>query len=192
MGTNKIMQNRLRNEVKGKFTVDVLANPEFLREGSAVNDFMRPDRIVIGGDNPKTCRELANLYKPLSRKMDKMFFTSLNSAELIKYASNSFLATKISFMNEMAEIAESFNADINDIRLGMGLDQRIGKDFLYAGLGYGGSCFPKDINALINAQKISNSSSLVVEATKKRNTMALKNFEKKILKYCKGNKKKNL
>ena len=190
MGTNKIMQNRLRNEVKGKFTVDVLANPEFLREGSAVNDFMRPDRIVIGGDNPKTCRELANLYKPLSRKMDKMFFTSLNSAELIKYASNSFLATKISFMNEMAEIAESFNADINDIRLGMGLDQRIGKDFLYAGLGYGGSCFPKDINALINAQKISNSSSLVVEATKKRNTMALKNFEKKILKYCKGNKKK--
>jgi UDPglucose 6-dehydrogenase len=190
VGTNKIMQNRLRDKVNGKFNIDVISNPEFLREGSAINDFMRPDRIIIGADNPKSSRKLANLYKPLSRKMDKMFFTSLNSAELIKYASNSFLATKISFINEIAEIAESFDADINDIRLGMGLDQRIGKDFLYAGLGYGGSCFPKDINALINAQKISKSTSLIVDATKKRNTLALANFEKKILKHCKGNKKK--
>lgn len=189
IGTNKIMQTRLRDAVKNRFNVDVISNPEFLREGSAVNDFMRPDRIIIGGDSKESCNKLANLYKPLSRKMDKMFFTSLNSAELIKYASNSFLATKISFINEMAEIAEKFDADINDIRLGMGLDQRIGKDFLYAGLGYGGSCFPKDINALINAQKLTKSTSLLLDATKKRNELALKNFESKILKYCSGKKK---
>tara|TARA_B100000287_G_scaffold236803_1_gene222875 strand:+ start:227 stop:1540 length:1314 start_codon:yes stop_codon:yes gene_type:complete len=193
LGTNKIMQNRLREAINRKFSVDVISNPEFLREGSAVNDFMRPDRIVIGGDSRESCKKLAALYKPLSRKMDKMFFTSLNSAELIKYASNSFLATKISFINEMAEIAEDFDADINDIRLGMGLDPRIGKDFLYAGLGYGGSCFPKDINALISAQELSKSSSVILKATKKRNELALKNFERKILKHCVGsNKNKSL
>ncbi len=193
IGTNKMMQSRLRDRKKGKFSIDVISNPEFLREGSAVNDFMRPDRIVIGGDHEESCKKLAVLYKPLSRKMDKMFFTSLNSAELIKYASNSFLATKISFINEMAEIAENFNADINDIRLGMGLDPRIGKDFLYAGLGYGGSCFPKDINALMYAQKLSNSTSLIIKAAKERNDLALKNFEKKILKHCVGsNKNKSL
>mgnify|MGYP002633007075 CR=1 FL=1 len=189
LGTNALMQERIREFTKGKFRVDVISNPEFLREGSAVNDFMRPDRIVIGGDNLEACKKLANLYKPLSRKADKMFFTSVHSAELIKYAANSFLATKISFINEMAEIAENFNADINDVRLGIGLDPRIGKDFLYAGLGYGGSCFPKDINALISAQQFSGASSILLSATKKRNELALENFEKKILKYCHGNKK---
>ena len=188
VGTNEMMQKKLNKGIGKKISIDVVSNPEFLREGSAVNDFMRPERIVIGGDNKDSCKKLAALYKPLSRKMDKMFFTSLNSAELIKYASNTFLATKISFINEIAEIAESYDADINDIRLGMGSDSRIGKEFLYAGLGYGGSCFPKDVNALISAQKISGNTSLIIEATKKRNDLALKNFEKKILKHCGRNK----
>lgn len=189
LGTNNIMQERIREATNNKLKIDVISNPEFLREGSAVNDFMQPDRIVIGGDDYEACNKLANLYKPLCRKANKIFFTSTQSAELIKYAANSFLATKISFINEMAEIAENYNADINDVRLGIGLDARIGKDFLYAGLGYGGSCFPKDINALIFAQKSSGASSVLLSATKKRNELALENFEKKILKYCKGARK---
>lgn len=125
---------------------DVVSNPEFLREGNAIKDFLEPDRIVIGSDSAKARKIMSALYAPLKAQV---LFTSINSAELIKHASNSFLATKISFINAVSRICESTGADIEQVALGMGLDKRIGKDFLKAGIGYGGSCFPKDVSAFI-------------------------------------------
>ncbi|MDA8404225.1 MAG: UDP-glucose/GDP-mannose dehydrogenase family protein [Desulfobacteraceae bacterium] len=128
---------------------DVVSNPEFLKEGDAVNDFMKPDRIIIGTDNPKAAGLLSDLYAPFARSRDKLIIMGTRSAEMTKYAANCMLATKISFINEMANICESVGADIKDVRTGIGSDQRIGYHFIYPGLGYGGSCFPKDVNALI-------------------------------------------
>ncbi|MFA5633067.1 MAG: UDP-glucose/GDP-mannose dehydrogenase family protein [Porticoccaceae bacterium] len=127
---------------------DVVSNPEFLKEGAAVNDFMRPDRIIVGTDNPRTTALLRELYAPFNRNRDKFIAMDVKSAELTKYAANAMLATKISFMNEMANIAERLGADIEMVRQGIGSDSRIGYSFIYPGCGYGGSCFPKDINAL--------------------------------------------
>jgi len=125
----------------------VVSNPEFLREGTAVSDFMSPDRIVIGASNSKAFNVITELYRPLNAHI---IFTSIKSAELIKYASNSFLATKISFINEIANICERVGSDVVEVAYGMGLDKRIGKEFLNAGIGYGGSCLPKDVSALIH------------------------------------------
>lgn len=127
---------------------DVVSNPEFLKEGAAINDFMRPDRIVVGTDNPRTTALLRELYAPFSRSHDKFIAMDVRSAELTKYAANAMLATKISFMNEMANIAERLGADIEMVRQGIGSDSRIGYSFIYPGCGYGGSCFPKDVNAI--------------------------------------------
>jgi len=127
---------------------DVVSNPEFLKEGAAIDDFMRPDRIVIGTDNPRTTELLRALYTPFNRNHERVIAMDIRSAELTKYAANSLLATKISFMNELSNIAEKLGADIEQVRVGIGSDPRIGYQFIYPGAGYGGSCFPKDVRAL--------------------------------------------
>ncbi len=127
---------------------DVVSNPEFLKEGAAIGDFMKPDRIIVGTDNPRTTELLRALYEPFNRSHDRFISMDVRSAELTKYAANAMLATKISFMNELANIAERCGADIEHVRVGIGADPRIGYHFIYPGVGYGGSCFPKDVRAL--------------------------------------------
>ena len=132
---------------------DVVSNPEFLKEGAAIQDFMRPDRVVVGTDNPRTVELLRLLYDPFTRNHERLIVMDVRSSELTKYAANSMLATKISFMNELANVAEKVGADIEKVRLGIGSDQRIGYSFIYPGIGYGGSCFPKDVKALIRSAR---------------------------------------
>src|SRR5262249_38456788 len=134
-----------------KAEFDVVPNPEFLREGAAMGDFMNPARVVIGTDNPRTTELMRALYEPFTRNHDRLIVMDIRSAELTKYAANAMLATKISFMNELANIAERLGADIEKVRVGIGSDPRIGYSFIYPGTGYGGSCFPKDVQALIRS-----------------------------------------
>jgi UDPglucose 6-dehydrogenase len=132
---------------------DIVSNPEFLKEGAAIEDFMRPDRVVVGTDNPRVTELLRALYDPFTRSREKLIIMDIRSAELTKYAANAMLATKISFMNELANLAERFGADIEKVRVGIGSDPRIGYHFIYPGLGYGGSCFPKDVQALARSAR---------------------------------------
>ena len=141
---------KILNNLKKNKLIDVVSNPEFLREGEAIRDFTYPDRVIIGTDSKKANKILKSLYMPIIKKSSRYFNTSRRGAELIKYASNSFLATKISFINELANLCEKSGVDIKDVSIGMGLDQRIGDRFLRAGPAYGGSCFPKDTRALID------------------------------------------
>jgi UDPglucose 6-dehydrogenase len=132
---------------------DVVSNPEFLKEGDAINDFMKPDRVIVGTDNIRTAKLLEALYAPYARSRDKMIVMSVRSAELTKYAANCMLAAKISFMNELANICERVGADVTDVRFGICSDHRIGYHFIYPGVGYGGSCFPKDVKALMSTAR---------------------------------------
>ena len=147
----------------------VISNPEFLKEGAAIADFTRPDRIVIGSDSPAATLVMRELYAPFNRNHEKLVEMDVRSAELTKYACNAMLATRISFMNEVANLAELLGADIEAIRLGMGLDPRIGPSFLYAGVGYGGSCFPKDVKALVKTAATHGRPMHLLEATEKVN-----------------------
>jgi UDPglucose 6-dehydrogenase len=155
VGTGKRVKEIISNQLKSKssqlsaLSFDVVSNPEFLREGAAIEDFMRPNRVVLGADSQQAVAILKDLYKPLYLIETPFVITSIETAELIKYASNSFLATKISFINEIANLCDEVGADVNVVAKGMGLDQRIGSKFLHAGPGFGGSCFPKDTKALL-------------------------------------------
>ena len=168
--------------LKNKKLVDIVSNPEFLREGEAIRDFSYPDRVIIGTESKKANRILKSLYSPIIKKNSRYFNTSRRGAELIKYASNAFLATKISFINELANLSEKVGADIKDISSGMGSDQRIGERFLRAGPAYGGSCFPKDTRALIDtAKKFKTDLSIVnsvVTSNEKRKVLLTKKIEK--------------
>jgi len=184
LGTNLALQEVFDSIFQNKdISVRVCSNPEFLKEGSAVHDFMHPDRIIIGTASESAKETLKDIYKPLNKKINKLIFMSVESAELTKYAANSFLATKISFMNEIAQIAEKTGANIHEIRAGIGSDHRIGADFLYAGLGYGGSCFPKDINALIGYENSANMPVSILKAVKELNDKQVDYFFLKIKNY---------
>jgi len=151
VGTADKVQQRMQEILKEResgLEFDVVSNPEFLKEGAAIDDFMKPDRIVIGTDNPRTTELLRALYAPFNRNHDRVVAMDIRSAELTKYAANAMLATKISFMNELSNLAERLGADIEAVRMGIGSDSRIGFSFIYPGCGYGGSCFPKDVKAL--------------------------------------------
>jgi UDPglucose 6-dehydrogenase len=145
-------------------TFDVVSNPEFLKEGAAVNDCMRPDRIILGTESESAEKKLRELYSPFNRNHDKIIVMDIRSAELTKYAANCMLATKISFMNEMSNLAEVFGADIENVRRGIGSDPRIGYQFIYPGCGYGGSCFPKDVQALARSASAAGYTARVLEA----------------------------
>ena len=148
---------------------DVASNPEFLKEGAAIKDFMGPDRVVVGTDSPRAQKIMARLYKPFMLNSERMIFTDIPSAEMIKYAANSMLATRISFMNDIANLCELVGADVNMVRKGIGSDTRIGRKFLYPGCGYGGSCFPKDVKALIKTAEQSGYQMRVLKAVEEVN-----------------------
>ena len=152
VGTTQQVGTEIRKELhkrNASIEFDVVSNPEFLKEGRAVSDFMTPDRVVVGAESTRAERTMELLYKPFMMTRNRMLFTDIATAEMIKYAANAMLATRISFMNEMANLCERVGADIDNVRRGIGADPRIGAKFLYAGCGYGGSCFPKDVRALI-------------------------------------------
>tara|TARA_Y100000816_G_scaffold289552_1_gene276226 strand:+ start:93 stop:1388 length:1296 start_codon:yes stop_codon:yes gene_type:complete len=169
---------------KNKF--DVVSNPEFLREGEAIRDFMYPDRVVIGTSSKKANNILKNLYLPLTKKTNKYFHTSRRAAELIKYASNAFLATKITYINEISNLCEKLNIDVTDISVGIGSDERIGSRFLRAGPGYGGSCFPKDTRALLSISKKFKTNLSIVKSTVKSNDERIKYLQKRIKEIMKN------
>jgi UDPglucose 6-dehydrogenase len=181
VGTADKVKHALQQELTArgaKIEFDVVSNPEFLKEGAAIDDFMRPDRIVIGTDNPRTTELLRALYAPFNRNHERIISMDIRSAELTKYAANAMLATKISFMNELSNMAERLGADIEQVRIGIGSDPRIGYHFIYPGIGYGGSCFPKDVKALEHtAQQIGYTAELLraVEAVNNRQKQLLFN-----------------
>lgn len=165
---------------------DVVSNPEFLKEGAALDDFMKPDRIVIGTDNPRTAELLKALYAPFNRSVDRVIIMDVRSAELTKYAANAMLATKISFMNELANLAERLGADIEHVRHGIGSDSRIGYSFIYPGCGYGGSCFPKDVKALERTAKEYGYDAELLNAVESVNNRQKHRLFEKISEYYQG------
>ena len=187
--TGNQVEKILKKRVK-KNLFDVISNPEFLREGEAIRDFRFPDRIVVGSDNKKVFKKMKFLYEPLIKKGAKFFCTSRRGAELIKYASNAFLATKISYINEIANLCEKTNVNVEDVSIGIGLDQRIGSRFLRPGPAYGGSCFPKDTRALLATGKKFNTNLSIIKSTVKSNELRHKILSIKIKKLLK-NKIKN-
>ncbi len=165
---------------------DVASNPEFLREGAAINDFMRPDRVVIGTQEPRAQEVLRELYRPLYLIETPIIFTELETSELIKYSANAFLAVKITFINEIADLCEKVGADVHDVAKGIGLDGRIGRKFLHPGPGYGGSCFPKDTTALAHTAQQSGSPLRIVETVVDINDKRKKSMADKVIAHCGG------
>jgi UDPglucose 6-dehydrogenase len=165
---------------------DVVSNPEFLKEGAAVADFMKPDRVIVGTDNPRTTELMRLLYEPFTRNHDRLIVMDIRSAELSKYAANAMLATKISFMNELANLAERFGADIEKVRIGIGSDPRIGYSFIYPGCGYGGSCFPKDVKALARSAQDLRYDAQVLKSVESVNKRQKELLFRKIRKHFDG------
>jgi UDPglucose 6-dehydrogenase len=179
-GTGGLVEGWIKDAQSEPMEFDVVSNPEFLREGSAIEDFMKPDRIVIGAANERAMDVLAEIYRPLTLLGVPLVRTAVRTAEMIKYASNAFLATKISFINEMAGICEALGADVTVVAKAMGLDSRIGPQFLQAGAGYGGSCFPKDVRALIQTAESNDARAEIVKAVMKVNDEQKKRMIEKV------------
>jgi UDPglucose 6-dehydrogenase len=177
---------RIIREARPDVAFAVASNPEFLREGAAIDDFKRPDRIVIGLDDPRAKEAMEELYRPLDLNQQPIVFTSRRTSELIKYAANAFLATKITFINEMADLCEKVGADVQDVARGIGLDNRIGAKFLRPGLGYGGSCFPKDTMALIRIRQEAGAPVRIVESVAASNEARKRRMAEKVLDACDG------
>ncbi|MBD3272729.1 nucleotide sugar dehydrogenase [Candidatus Dependentiae bacterium] len=186
VGTAKKVENIISQELKNRdlsLDFDVASNPEFLKEGDALNDFLMPDRIVVGIKTDKAKKILENLYKPFVSKKDQFICMNIESAELTKYASNAMLATRISFMNQLALLADKVGADIFDVKNGIAKDSRIGSAFLNPGIGYGGSCFPKDVKALIKIGEKNNQEMSMIRVVDKVNDYQRQNFINKIISY---------
>jgi UDPglucose 6-dehydrogenase len=184
VGTGDRVREAIADEL-GKRGADlpfsVVSNPEFLKEGAAVDDFMRPDRIIVGAEDERAIELMRELYGPFQRNHEKLLVMDVKSAELTKYAANAMLATRISFMNELANLAETLGADIELIRQGIGSDPRIGRQFLYAGCGYGGSCFPKDVKALVSTGSDRGHDLLILDAVEKANEIQKRRLVEKIV-----------
>lgn len=181
VGTAEKVRDAIAKNYKGEF--DVVSNPEFLREGVAVDDFLKPDRIVIGTTSERAKTLLTELYAPYVRQGNPIIFMDERSAELTKYAANAFLATKISFMNEIAQMCERLGADVDMVRKGIGSDERIGKRFLFPGIGYGGSCFPKDVKALMHSAKEAGYTFQILDAVTEVNEKQKSHLVTKIKRY---------
>jgi UDPglucose 6-dehydrogenase len=184
VGTADKVREAIAKNYKGEF--DVVSNPEFLREGVAVDDFMKPDRVVIGTKSEQAKKVMTELYAPFVRQGNPLIFMDERSSELTKYAANSFLATKISFMNEIAQLCERMGADVDMVRRGIGSDDRIGKRFLFPGIGYGGSCFPKDVQALVKSSNEVNYDFEILKAVEKVNALQKLHLVNKIKAYFKN------
>ncbi len=187
VGTAEKVRDAIASNFKGEF--DVVSNPEFLREGVAVDDFMKPDRVVIGTSSERARKIMEELYNPFVRQGNPIIFMNERSAELTKYAANSFLATKITFMNEIAQLCERLGADVDMVRRGIGSDERIGKRFLFPGIGYGGSCFPKDVQALVQSSNDVSYEFKILNAVMEINEKQKMHLIPKIKKYFGGNLK---
>src|SRR5882757_1563296 len=185
VGTSDKVYERIKAKAKVEF--DVVSNPEFLREGVAVDDFMKPDRVVIGTRSDRARKVMDSLYAPFVRQGNPIIFMDERSAELTKYAANSFLATKITFMNEIANLCEKVGADVDAVRKGVGTDNRIGKRFLFPGIGYGGSCFPKDVQALAKTSSDSNYDFKILKSVMEVNGEQKTKLLPIIKKYFNGN-----
>lgn len=189
VGTAKKVKSAIQEELDKRgvaIEFDVASNPEFLKEGNAIDDFMKPDRVVVGVESEKAKSLMENLYKPFMMNNYRMIFTDIPSAEMIKYAANAMLATRISFMNDIANLCEIMGADVNMVRKGIGTDARIGSKFLYAGCGYGGSCFPKDVKALIKTAAHNGYEMKVLQAVEEVNENQKSVLFKKLHKHFEG------
>ena len=187
VGTAEKVNDIVKANTRCEF--DVVSNPEFLKQGAAVDDFLKPDRVVIGSNSQKATEIMQELYSPFLRTGNPVIIMDVKSAEMSKYAANSFLATKISFINELANICEQVGADAEQVRIGMSSDRRIGSQFLFPGLGYGGSCFPKDVKALIKVAQDSGVPSRIMEAADYINKQQREIFIDKVLRYFNGDVK---
>ena len=185
VGTTREVKKIISKKVNHNL-FDVVSNPEFLREGSAINDFIRPDRVVIGAENKKSENIMRELYRPLFLKETPIVATSIETSEIIKYASNSFLATKIAFINEVADLCEVVGADIQQVAYAMGIDKRIGSKFLNAGPGFGGSCFPKDVKAFVSTAKKKDINLSIINAVNKSNQDRINKISDKIISNIKN------
>lgn len=190
VGTNKLVKNIICDEVKKRnksITINMISNPEFLREGCAINDCMKPDRVIVGYESESVKETITRLYKPFVADTNQILFMDLKSSELTKYAANAMLATKISFMNELSILCDRLNANIEDIKRGISMDHRIGPHFINAGLGYGGSCFPKDVKALISTSAQQDLNMPILKSVEEINSIQRKRFISSVLKTLSPN-----